>query len=400
MATLRRYYDNFELESLEAQLISIRDMGEKKALILDETIFYPEGGGQSSDLGSINGLPIIDVQEEGDTVLHFVDTSSPLFSELKPGPVSLHINFTRRRDLATQHTAQHLLSATLLRLFAAPTLSVHLGDEISTVDVDSASLTSADLIAAEEAVFDIIEADYPVIAHLCPPEDIDSFPLRKEPPKGEEIIRVIEIDGYDYSPCCGTHLPSTGSIGILALTGAERYKGMTRISFLAGRRVLRELRSLHDNAEQVSTTLKVPLKETGAAAVRLSERLSAQERTLLNLRESLAAFEAARIAAQAVGKNIVECFADKSMDEAVRVGRALQKLSQTIIVIASGPDRKAAILCARSDIDLRPSIKPLMEAHGAKGGGSPSFFQLAFDSKAQLDAFLASARAKFLELKK
>jgi len=172
---------------------------------------------------------------------------------------------------------------------------------------------------------------------------------------------------------------------------------MTRISFLAGRRVLREHRSLHDAAELASVALKVPLKETGAAVLRMTDRLTAQERTLLNLRENLAAYEAKSLAATAAGRNIVECFSDKSIDEAVRVGRALQKLSQTIIIVASGPDRKAAILCARQDIDLRPAVKPLMEAHGAKGGGSPSFFQLAFDSKAQLDAFLASARAKFME---
>ncbi len=393
MATVRRYYEDVDLDRGEATILSIENIEGKRAVVLDSTIFYPEGGGQSDDRGTINGAAVTAVRERGTDILHFVD--GPLAAALAPGKAELRIDAGRRRDFATQHTAQHLLSATILRLFGAPTLSMHLGDETCTIDVDTPELGATALAAAEEAAFDIIETDYPVIAHLCPPEDIAAFPLRKRPPADEAVIRVIEIDGYDYSPCCGTHLPSTGRIGAIKIIGAERYKGMTRVTFVAGRRAFRDHRAVRAAAEKAATTLKVPPAETGTATVALAERLAQQERTLLNLRETLAGHEAARLAAASGGKTVVECFADRGIDEALRVGRALQRLTDAVIVVASLADRKAAALTARKDADLRPTMKALLEARHGVGGGGPSYFQAAFDSKADLDGFLAAARSAF-----
>jgi alanyl-tRNA synthetase len=208
----------------------------------------------------------------------------------------------------------------------------------------------------------------------------------------------MEIDGYDYSPCCGTHLPSTGRIGTIKLLGAEKYKGMTRIVFTAGRRAFADHRTVRAAAEKAASALKVPVAETGKATEALVERIAAQDRTLLNLREALAAYDAERIAAENTGRTIAKCFADRGMDEALRVGRALQKLTDAVIVVASGADRKAAALTARKDVDLRPTMKALLEAYRGVGGGGPSYFQAAFDSKADLDAFLAATGAAFSEV--
>ena len=393
MATTRRYYEDVELDRSRATILSIEDADGRRAVLLDSTIFYPEGGGQSDDRGTINGAAVTEVRERGADVLHFV--KGPEADVLVPGPAELRIDSARRRDFATQHTAQHLLSATILRLFGAPTLSMHLGEETCTIDVDASEIDTASLAEAEEATFDVIEADYPVIAHLCPPEDIASFPLRKKPPVGEEVIRVIEIDGYDYSPCCGTHLPSTGRIGTIKIVGAEKYKGMTRVTFVAGRRAFRDHRVVRAAAEKAAVTLKVPVAETGAATASLAERMALQERSLLNLRETLAGHEATRIAAANEGRTIVECFGDRGMDEALRVGRALQKLTEAIVVVASAADRKAAALTARKDVDLRATMKQLLETYHGVGGGGPSYFQAAFDSKANLDGFLAASRQAF-----
>lgn len=393
MATTRRYYENVDLDRCEATILTIEPIDGRRAVILDSTVFYPEGGGQPDDRGTINGVAVTAVRERGEDVLHFVE--GPGAEALAPGKAELRIDADRRRDFATQHTAQHLLSATVLRLYGAPTLSMHLGDESCTIDVDAPELAAAALAEAEEAAFDVIEADYPVIAHLCPPEDIAAFPLRKRPPADEEVIRVIEIDGYDYSPCCGTHLPSTGRIGTIKVIGAEKYKGMTRVTFVAGRRAFCDHRAVRAAVERAAVTLKVPVVETGAATVALAERMALQDRSLLNLRETLAGHEASRIAATSGGKAVVECFGDRGIDEALRVGRALQKLTDAVVVIASGADRKAAALTSRKDIDLRPTMKALLEAHHGVGGGGPSYFQAAFDSKADLDGFLDASRHAF-----
>ncbi len=302
---------------------------------------------------------------------------------------------TGMREEAAQHTAQHLLSATILRLFGKPTVSMHLGSDFNTIDVDAAELSADELSEAEAAVYDIIEADYPVVAHLCPPENVADFPLRKKPPEDEEIIRIIEIDGYDYSPCSGVHLPSTGLIGMLKIIGAEKYKGMVRVSFVAGRKAFRDYRAVRAAAEKAAAPLKVPVAEIGAAVLSLADRAAALDRSLLNARESLAAHEAARLVASSAGKTIAECWADRSMDEVLRVGRAAQKSTEAVIVVASAADLKAAVLTARKDADLRGTVKGLMEAHGGKGGGGPSFMQAAFTSKGQLDGFMAAAKAAY-----
>lgn len=394
MTTERLYYDDVFLDRGTAKILSVADEGGKRAAILNATVFYPEGGGQPGDRGTINGVAVAEVRERDDgAVLHFVE--GPGAAELAPGKADLRLDAARRRHFMTHHTAQHLLSATILRLFDAPTLSMRLGDDYCTIDVDAGDLAAADLAAAEDAAFTVIEEDYPVVTHLCPPEDIADFPLRKRPPEDESVIRVIEIDGYDYSPCCGTHLPSTGRIGMLKVIGAEKYKGMTRVSFVAGRGALLDYRAVRSAAEGAALLLKAPVEGIAAAARALADKSAGQERTLVNLRENVAAFEAARMTAPSGAKAYFQCFGDRGMDEAIRVGRAAQKLTDAVIVVGSAADRKAAVLTSRKDADLRPAMKGLTESVGGKGGGGPSFQQAAFDSKAQLDAFMAAAAAVF-----
>jgi alanyl-tRNA synthetase len=394
MSTVRRYNEDVFLDRGSAKILSVVEDGGRRAVVLDSTVFYPEGGGQPGDRGTINGVAVTEVLEgEDGAVLHFVE--GPGADALKPGKAELRLEAARRRYFMTHHTAQHLLSATILRLFGAPTLSMHLGEDCCTIDVDSGTLTAEDLAAAEDAAFAVIEEDYPVIVHLCPPENIADFPLRKRPPEDESVIRVIEIDGYDFSPCCGTHLPSTGPIGIIKTIGLEKYKGMTRVSFLAGRRALWDYRTVRSAAEAVSVQLKAPVEGIVPAVRALADKSAAQERTLLNLRESLAAFEAAKLIASSGARVYAQCYGDRTLDEAVRVGRAAQKLTDAVIVVGSAADRKAAVLTSRKDADLRPVLRGLIEAAGGKGGGGPSFQQVAFDSKTQLDSFMAAAAAAF-----
>lgn len=396
METVKTYYENLELDRYNSEIIEIRSFDGRPAVILGATIFYPEGGGQGADRGTINGVPVVDIQElDSGEILHFVDPA--LAALLKIGPAELQLNAERRRDLATQHTAQHLLSATILRLTGAPTVSMHLGDEICTIDVDRGDLAGQDFSDIEEAVQDIVEADFPILIHLCPPEDINTFPLRKKPPQGEEVIRVVEIDGYDYSPCCGTHLPSTGRIGSIKILGSERYKGMTRLSFIAGRRVLRSYRRLYAQGDGISRLLKVPLEEVQRGVTALAEKSVSQEKSLIILKDRIAELEADRIMAEEKKSEksmVVRYFKDRSMDDASRIGRALQKQSSAVVVVLSGADRRAAAFCSRGDVDLRPFFKELFTLHNGKGGGGPSFYQGAFSSLEDLEALAEDLQKK------
>ncbi|MDR1948941.1 MAG: alanyl-tRNA editing protein, partial [Spirochaetaceae bacterium] len=398
------YYEYAAAEPFPARILEVREGGPGEAVvILDRTIFYPEGGGQSADRGRINGAALADVREKDGEIQHIVPAADA--SGLSPGPAELRLDAGRRRDFTVLHTAQHLLSGTILRLTGAYTVSMHLGDELCTIDVDIPELTGDTLIAVEDAVADAIEADSPVIIHLCPPERVTDFPLRKTPPQGEDVIRVVEIRGHDFSPCCGTHLRSTGQIGMLRILGAEKYKGMTRLSFIAGRRVLRDSRLLRQNGEFISRALKIPVGETGAGVLALLEKTNRLEGDLKKTLEELARFKAeallretpeARSAGAGTpdeGGIFTALLSDADMDEALRIGRAAQKLTRAVLVLGAEREGKFAAFCGVKGVDIRPLITDAMEARGGRGGGGPSFFQGLFPSGDALRAFLANLKA-------
>ncbi|GHT59763.1 hypothetical protein FACS1894109_16300 [Spirochaetia bacterium] len=422
MQTERVYYDYSSAAPYQAKILELRPAGDKIAIVLDKTIFYPEGGGQGADRGSINGVPLVDVQEKpsvvpgekGEEILHLVNAADAV--TLSPGSAVLLLDAKRRRDLTVHHSAQHLLSGTILRLTGKYTVSMHLGEETCTIDVDTsgdpAELSAETLIKVEEAAADAIEEDHPVIIHLCPPEDVASFPLRKKIPQGEEVIRVVEIEGNDFSPCCGTHCTSIGQIGMLRILGAEKYKGMTRVTFIAGRRCLNDSRLLRQNADLISRSLKVPVNETGRAVQALLEKTAKLEQNLKAFEEAAAEIKAEALlnkisasnsgngASNGAGTVLVETWPDAGIEEILRIGRAAQKKTVAILVLASETDKKFAGFCSVKTTDIRPLLKDAMEARGGKGGGGPGFFQGLFDSAEALTAFLADVRAASAALAK
>ncbi|MDR0656619.1 MAG: alanyl-tRNA editing protein [Treponema sp.] len=392
MQTERLYYEYFSVNPYNAEIREIRHIGEQEAaLVLDRSIFYPEGGGQSADRGSIQGAALLDVREEGEEILHIVNAEDA--RRLKPGPAECLLDLRRRRDYTVCHTAQHLLSGTILRIAGKATVSMRLGEETCTIDVDSPVLSGEILLAAEDAVMDAIEENHSVIIHLCPPEDISRFPLRKAPPGGEDAIRVVEIEGNDFSPCCGTHCASTGQIGMLRILGAEKYKGMTRVSFIAGRRCLEESRLLRKNALTVSRAFRAPLHETGEAALIQLEKSARLERRLSELEEIVAENEAVLLAAGADRSGtamIVKSYGDKGMEELLRIGRAAQKKNGSFYVLASETDLKFAAFTRDKGRDLKALFGKKMESLGGRGGGGNGFFQGLFENNSSLAAFMES----------
>lgn len=389
--TEKLYYDFSSASPFEAEILELKPFGDGKTIVyLGKTIFYPEGGGQPSDRGTINGVPLLDVREKDGEILHLVGDAG----NLKPGPAVLLLDSRRRRDFTQLHSGQHLLSAIILRMAGAPTVSMHLGDETSTIDVDIPEISDEKLIAVEEAVASVVEENHPVNVHLCPPEDLASFPLRKIPPKGEEVIRVVEIEGCDFIACCGTHVKSTAEIGLFRILGAEKYKGMTRISFTAGRRLFLESRWLRQNAVIVSKALSIPLHETGKGVLELLEKTTQTEKQLKVLKEKTAQLKAENLVRKAKDPNlsnpaiVVESYTDEEIDELLDIGKAAKKQTQAVLLLASERERKFIALCSAKGFDLRPLIKNIFEEQGGRGGGGAAFFQGSFETKEALSAFI------------
>jgi len=394
--TEKLYYDYASSEPFKAEIIKFcpSQNGETQ-VILDRTIFYPDGGGQPADRGTINGVPILDVREIDGEIYHMVSAESA--GRLEVGKAELILDIRRRRDHTQLHTGQHLLSGTLLRMTGAPTVSMHMGEETCTIDVNVPEIKDEALIAVEDAVADAIEENRLVKVHLCPPEDLSSFKLRKVPPVGEEVIRVVEIEGHDIIACCGTHLKSTAEIGLLRILGAEKYKGMTRIAFLAGRRLLLNSRLLWRNAVIASRALSVPVGEIGNGVLGFMGKSAETERRLKAFIEAATREKADTLVQKAacaaayskLPSIIVESYADEGINEVMNIGKIAHKKIQAVFVLASGLDNKFAVYSSVEGFDLRTFLKSAFDAHGGKGGGNSTFFQGSFADNKAMEGFLA-----------
>jgi len=389
-------YDYATSEPFKAEIIKLYpSQNGETPVILDRTIFYPDGGGQPADRGTINGVPILDVRETDGEIFHMV--SSEGAERLEVGKAELILDIRRRRDHTQLHTGQHLLSGTLLSMLGVPTVSMHMGEETCTIDVNVAEIKDDALVAVEDAVADAIEENRSVIVHLCPPEDLSSFKLRKVPPVGEEVIHVVEIEGHDIIACCGTHLKSTAEIGLLRILGAEKYKGMTRIAFLAGRRLLLNSRILWRNSVIASRALSVPVSEIGNGVLGFLGKTAEIERRLKAFTEAATREKTEALVQKAAGvaaysklpSIIVEYYADDGINEVLNIGKIAHKKIQAVFVLASGRDNKFAAYSSVEGFDLRSFFKNAFDAQGGKGGGSNTFFQGSFADSKAMESFLA-----------
>jgi alanyl-tRNA synthetase len=210
------------------------------------------------------------------------------------------------------------------------------------------------------------------------------------------VIRVVEIGEYDIIACCGTHLKSTAEIGLLRIFGAEKHKGMTRITFLAGRRLLLDSRALRNNAVIASRALSVPVNGIGNGVLSLAEKLAETERRLKAFAEAAVKEKAEVLVQKAASAStysklppiIVESYADEDINEVLNIGKIAHKKIQAVFVLASRHDNKFAAYSSVEGFDLRSFIKSAFEAQGGRGGGGNTFFQGSFGTGIATENFL------------
>jgi alanyl-tRNA synthetase len=406
MASTRKlFYERPTLFSTEARLLSVEGRADAPVLVLDRTIFFPEGGGQSCDLGAIGPVTggaataVASVTEDRtrtgeERVLHAM--AGPC--ALRPGDlVRLRVDPDRRLDYSQQHTAEHLLGSVALRLVGAKVVSVHFGSERSLIDFDLPSIPDEDIAAIEEAVERVIIEDYPIRTHLCPPEELSSFPLRRPPPADAGILRVVEIDGIDFTPCCGLHLASTGALRLVRILGTEKYKGMTRLYFAAGTRAAADYRAVSRIARDAARALGTSVPELPQAATREVERRRSLESSVAGLERERAAREAAAAAAELASSGaagprglVSRLYADRGASSLMETAKALAEAGMTAL-LASVPDLTVQALSPASGARLGEALKGPLAAWGGKGGGGPASFRAVFRDRESLSSFMAAA---------
>jgi alanyl-tRNA synthetase len=363
--TERLYLQDPYLKSFRARVVELRDLDGHPAAVLDRTAFYPEGGGQPGDRGTLGGTKVIDTQERGGAILHVLE------GKIDAGEVAAEIDWQRRFDHMQQHHGQHLLSAAFDKL-GAPTVSFHLGERTCTIDLD-APPASLDLGRAEAMANESIWRDLPVVARDFTGDERARLPLRKEPVKGD---RVVVVEGVDASPCGGTHPARTGEVGCVAILKAQKWgEGKTRVEFACGARVVRLLHEATALVGGVAAALNSAPADVAGAAARVAAEAQAQRKSAQGLLEDLAGLEAARLTQQ---KSPVVAKVERGAAFARAVAQRIAEDGGTAL-LAAVEDGRAHLVFARpkgsSGAPMGALLKESLAVLGGKGGGGPDFAQ-------------------------
>jgi alanyl-tRNA synthetase len=290
--TERLYYNDSHLIEFEARVVDVTErVSGWTAVVLDRTAFYPTGGGQPSDTGTLNGARVVECIDDGDRgVLHVVQGLAPALDTI----VSGRIDWLRRLDHMQQHTGQHILSQALINLFNAPTKSFRMLETTCEIDVELASPTTEVIERAIELANNVVWEDRAITIHNVSAEQAAEMPLRKESAREGEL-RLIEIEGFDLTPCGGTHAFRTGEVGMIALRSWERAKGLTRIEFVAGVRALADYRKANRSAREAAALFSTGRDDVAQNAAQLVEENKELHRRVRVLEEVAAGVEAERL---------------------------------------------------------------------------------------------------------
>jgi alanyl-tRNA synthetase len=387
-STERLYFkDPYQIE-FEARVIERTLHGGKPALVLDQTCFYPEGGGQPADGGTLNGRQVIAVLEEKDEILHVVE------EEVTSDKVKGRIDWNRRFDHMQQHAGQHVLSQCFVQLFGAETRSFHLGEKVSTLEIDKREITEKEVERLEQLANTIVFENREIKSQLIREDEIQKVPLRR-PPKKEGVIRVVEVSDFDYSACGGTHPRRTGEIGVVKILKWDRIRNNIRFEFICGGRALRDYIQKHKDIRQLSNQLTVDENEVAASVEKLISELKAQKSRARKMEESLIQYEAENLIQEAQSKVIRKIFMERTRDEIRRLALAVIKRGEFIVLFGLKGEERAHVFLARSDdfeLDLRELVPVVSSLIKGKGGGRPSLVEIAGESKGELERALEKAQ--------
>jgi alanyl-tRNA synthetase len=348
-------------------------MAGKPAIILEQTAFYPTSGGQPHDTGTLNSVHVIDVIEnENRQIIHLLE--KPIEENLVGGC----IDWKRRFDHMQQHTGQHLLSQACIKVCDAETVSFHLGEDVSTIDVNHSGIGEHEVNAVEELANWIIYENREVVAHFVNKEEAHKFPVRKVPTV-EENIRIVEIKDFDYSPCGGTHCSHTGEIGMIKVRRWERYKGGTRIQFVCGWRALQGYQQKTTILKHLTEMLSSGEPDLPQNVGKLQEEAKSLRREYANLTKYLLDYEAKVLLAER------ETFGDFSVlikifenrhpkDLRILANKILEYSPSTIVLFGGKAEGKASLIFLRSEelsVDMNQLMKTACAVINGKGGGQP-----------------------------
>jgi len=402
--TDRLYYHDSFLYDFDGRVVESLEREGKPAVVLDRTAFYPTSGGQVHDVGKFvlvdkREVAVAEVADDEDgRIFHF--TAEPLAAGTA---VHGNVDVTRRRDHMQQHSGQHVLSAAFIRLFNVPTVSFHMGAETCTIDLETASLTPAQVQQAERLANEIVLEDRPVAVRFVALEEARQLGLRKLPPKQTGDLRLIDIADFDLTACGGTHVRSTGQIGAILLRKTEKVKQGMRVEFVCGLRAVALARKDFATLTEAAGIYSAHIHDLPQQVRKAQEESKAAAKAQRAVLEELAELSAERIRAAATGspRIVVRFFPE---NDAAFVKLLAQKLTagqrDVVALLASGAGQPTLVFAQSpgQKFNMGQLLKDALVQLGGRGGGTADMAQgglpLGATNLAQMESILHETAAK------
>lgn len=351
----------------------------RSGVYLEETLFYPESGGQPSDRGVLGGKEVVDVREGEKGVLHVIEGALDAGARVEG-----LIDRVRRFDHMQQHSGQHLLSRAFLADLGLRTIGFHLGEETCTIDLDGETVASERIEEVERRVNELVWSDIPITDRTIVREEYEreaGGDLRSRLPDEAESIRIVEIEGVDRSTCCGTHVRATGEIGLVKILRVERVKGGPRIEFVCGNRALRDYAGKHVVLSSLAGRFSTDWRELERVVDKMAEEGKSQRKTIADLEVELARFRAAELAeptGSAGDYNIVKRIFESADAGGLRetVSRIRERERTIVLFGVQAPKPALLFACSKGvPLDMGELLKRAAPIIGARGGGGRDFAQ-------------------------
>ena len=347
-------------------------------VILDQTCFYPTSGGQPFDQGLLNNYEVIDVYERDDKIIHLIGDRT---FHVNNDTVSGKIDWQRRFDHMQQHTGQHLLSETFIRLYEAPTFSFHLGVDYCTIDVPLKYLYDEMLKKIEAYCAVIVNEARPIKVHYLTRDQIGSYPLRKNPPDNVTEVRLVEIDSFDYSPCSGTHVNTTAALNLIKIIGYEKIKEGLRIKFLCGNRAIQDYSQKHNLLIQIANEMTCSWPEVSTIWQKSVQERKDLRKKIKQVKNDLITQLANQMISEAEYVNnfafMTHICQDFDMEDLSILARLLIQERAAYALLMGVSDKVYLIFCHSPNLpgNMGVFMRDACQLLDGKGGGKPEFAQ-------------------------
>lgn len=362
MTTIKLYESDAYCRAFDAVVLVCKEHKKGFAVVLDQTAFFPEGGGQDADRGTLAGVAVCDVQIKDGVITHYTDRPLPV-GETVHGELDWEVRFARMQ----QHTGEHLVSGLIHRTFGYDNVGFHMSDTVVTLDV-SGPLTPEDLADIELRANRAVYENKAVFATYPTPDELETIDYRSKLELSHGV-RLVSIEEYDVCACCAPHVAHTGEIGLIKLLGAIPYKGGTRIEMLSGLPALQDYIALHDGQREIMRLLSAPRDKVTDFVIRDHEAMNALKAENARLADELALARLRTVSAATLPCGFTAGAGFDGMK------KCLDTMGGEGAVFSDNGNGTWRYILASETDDLRPLTKAMNEALHGKGGGKPNFTQ-------------------------